>query len=133
MRYKKVVPSEKAPESEKRKKNLKRLLYFLISFSVIFGVFEGLVALEFKPVYPIYLTLLTVLLLLFLFFNKGFSSALPERGMLPEQWSEEQKDGFYKRWGRDKKIARIILIFLIPFLLTFLIDYIVLFLPELLS
>ena len=133
MRYKKIVPAEKASDFEKRKKNIKTLIYFIISFSVIFGLFEGLVAIEFKPVYPIYLIILTILLVLFLFFNKGFSSALPERDMLPEQWSEEKKDGFFFRFEHDKKIARIILIFLIPFLLTFLIDYIVLFLPEWLS
>ena len=90
MRYKKIVPAEKASDFEKRKKNIKTLIYFIISFSVIFGLFEGLVAIEFKPVYPIYLIILTILLVLFLFFNKGFSSALPERDMLPEQWRRKR-------------------------------------------
>ena len=69
---KKIVPAEKASDLKRGKKNIKTLIYFIISFSVIFGLFEGLVAIEFKPVYPIYLIILTILLVLFLFFNKGF-------------------------------------------------------------
>ena len=96
------------------------------------GLFEALVALEWKPVYPIYLGAMTVLLLLFLFFNKGFGNAIPPREALPEEWSAEETDRFYEKLLRDKKIARRILIFLIPLLLVFLIDSLVLFLPGLL-
>ena len=73
-----------------------------------------------------------ILLLLFLFFNKGFGNAIPPREALPEEWSAEETDRFYEKLLRDKKIARRILIFLIPLLLVFLIDSLVLFLPGLL-
>ena len=79
------------------------------------------------------LTAGTVLLLLFLFFNKGFGNAIPPREALPEEWSAEETDRFYEKLLRDKKIARRILIFLIPLLLVFLIDSLVLFLPGLLG
>ena len=52
---------------------------------------------------------------------------------LPEEWSAEETDRFYEKLLRDKKIARRILIFLIPLLLVFLIDSLVLFLPGLLG
>ena len=69
----------------------------------------------------------------FLFFNKGFGNAIPPREALPEEWSAEETDRFYEKLLRDKKIARRILIFLIPLLLVFLIDSLVLFLPGLLG
>ena len=47
--------------------------------------------------------------------------------------SAEETDRFYEKLLRDKKIARRILIFLIPLLLVFLIDSLVLFLPGLLG
>ena len=101
--------------------------------NIVITLFEALVALEWKPVYPIYLGAMTVLLLLFLFFNKGFGNAIPPREALPEEWSAEETDRFYEKLLRDKKIARRILIFLIPLLLVFLIDSLVLFLPGLIG
>lgn len=94
MRYKKIVPAEKASDFEKRKKNIKTLIYFIISFSVIFGLFEGLVAIEFKPVYPIYLIILTILLVLFLFFNKGFSSARRNATCCPNSGARRKRTVF---------------------------------------
>lgn len=133
MRYKKIIQIKTNKNAEKKKKNIKRMIWFIFSFLFIFGIFEALIALEFKPTYPIYLVILTILLIVFLFFNKGFSSQLPPRDMLPERWSEAEKDRFYNKCERDKAIARRVLIFLIPFLLTFLIDSIILFLPEFFS
>ena len=71
MKYKKITPSE--PQSDRseelKKERIKRGLQTGAVFVVLFGLFQALVKLEWKPVYPIYLTALTVLLLLFLFFN----------------------------------------------------------------
>ena len=135
MKYKKIDPN--APPAsgvEKLKKTrIKRGLLTAGVFIVLKGLFEALVALEWKPVYPIYLGAMTVLLLLFLFFNKGFGSAVPPREALPDGWSEEEIDRFYEKFGRDKAIARRILIFLIPLLLVFFIDSLVLFLPGLIG
>ncbi len=136
MKYKKIDPNAPPQDNgaaELKKVRIKRGLLTAGGFVVLMGLFEALVALEWKPVYPIYLGAMTVLLLLFLFFNKGFGNAIPPREALPEEWSAEETDRFYEKLLRDKKIARRILIFLIPLLLVFLIDSLVLFLPGLLG
>ena len=136
MKYKKIDPNAPPQDNgaaELKKVRIKRGLLTAWVFVVLMGLFEALVALEWKPVYPIYLGAMTVLLLLFLFFNKGFGNAIPPREALPEEWSAEETDRFYEKLLRDKKIARRILIFLIPLLLVFLIDSLVLFLPGLLG
>jgi hypothetical protein len=136
MKYKKIDPNAPPQDNgaaELKKVRIKRGLLTAGVFVVLMGLFEALVALEWKPVYPIYLGAMTVLLLLFLFFNKGFGNAIPPREALPEEWSAEETDRFYEKLLRDKKIARRILIFLIPLLLVFLIDSLVLFLPGLLG
>lgn len=136
MKYKKIDPNAPPQDNgaaELKKVRIKRGLLTAVVFVVLMGLFEALVALEWKPVYPIYLGAMTVLLLLFLFFNKGFGNAIPPREALPEEWSAEETDRFYEKLLRDKKIARRILIFLIPLLLVFLIDSLVLFLPGLLG
>lgn len=135
MKYKKIDPNAPPKDNgaaELKKVRIKRGLLTAGVFVVLMGLFEALVALEWKPVYPIYLGAMTVLLLLFLFFNKGFGNAIPPREAL-EEWSAEETDRFYEKLLRDKKIARRILIFLIPLLLVFLIDSLVLFLPGLLG
>lgn len=135
MKYKKITPSE--PQSDRseelKKERIKRGLQTGAVFVVLFGLFQALVKLEWKPVYPIYLTALTVLLLLFLFFNKGFKTTVPPPQALPDSWSEEEKENFYKKFFRDRVIARRILVFLIPLLLVFLIDSLILFIPGLIG
>lgn len=136
MKYKKIDPNAPPQDNgaaELKKVRIKRGLLTAGVCVVLMGLFEALVALEWKPVYPIYLGAMTVLLLLFLFFNKGFGNAIPPREALPEEWSAEETDRFYEKLLRDKKIARRILIFLIPLQLVFLIDSLVLFLPGLLG
>ena len=102
-----------------------------VVFIVLFGIFEALIKIEFKPVYPIYLSVLTILLAAFLLLNKGFSNQPPAEEMLPETWNADEKKLFLEKLARDKARARVLLIFIIPLLFIFLIDFIILFFPEL--
>ncbi len=136
MRYKKILSQTEADKTELLKKekartNRLRLLMCAVVFIVLFGIFEALIKIEFKPVYPIYLSALTILLAAFLLLNKGFSNQLPTEEMLPPEWSKEEKKLFCEKLARDKSHARVLLIFIIPLLFIFLIDFIILFLPEL--
>lgn len=136
MRYKKILSqteSDKAEllKKEKSRTNRRRLLMCAVVFIVLFGIFEALIKIEFKPVYPIYLSALTILLAAFLLLNKGFSNQLPTEEMLPETWNADEKKLFLEKLARDKARARVLLIFVIPLLFIFLIDFIILFFPEL--
>ena len=69
MKYKKIDPNAPPQDNgaaELKKVRIKRGLLTAGVFVVLMGLFEALVALEWKPVYPIYLGAMTVLLLLFL-------------------------------------------------------------------
>ena len=106
MKYKKIDPNAPPQDNgaaELKKVRIKRGLLTAGVFVVLMGLFEALVALEWKPVYPIYLGAMTVLLLLFLFFNKGFGNAIPPREALPEEWSAEETDRFYEKLLRDQR------------------------------
>lgn len=136
MRYKKILSqteSDKAEllKKEKSRTNRRRLLMCAVVFIVLFGIFEALIKIEFKPVYPIYLSALTILLATFLLLNKGFSNQLPTEEMFPETWNADEKKLFLEKLARDKARARVLLIFVIPLLFIFLIDFIILFFPEL--
>ena len=136
MRYKKILSqteSDKAEllKKEKSRTNRRRLLMCAVVFIVLFGIFEALIKIEFKPVYPIYLSALTILLAAFLLLNKGFANQLPTEEMLPETWNADEKKLFLEKLARDKARARVLLIFVIPLLFIFLIDFIILFFPEL--
>lgn len=136
MRYKKIRSKTEADRAELLKKeklriNRRRILMCAVVFIILFGIFEALIKLEFKPVYPIYLTVLTVLLAAFIILNKGFSNHIPSEDVLPKAWSADEKRAFYEMLTRDKSRARTLLIFIIPLLFIFLIDFIILFFPEL--
>ena len=133
MRYKKVTgaDTEEALLGKKKREKILRAVKLLISFILIFGVFEACIALEFKPVYPVYLAALCVLLLAFLFLNRGFSSTLPTLDDFPASWTEAEKERYLSELVKNKKRAQALLIFIIPLLVTFLIDSLVLFIPEL--
>lgn len=136
MRYKKILSQTEADKTELLKKekvrtNRCRLLMCAVVFIVLFGIFEALIKIEFKPVYPIYLSVLTILLAAFLLLNKGFSNQPPAEEMLPETWNADKKKLFLEKLARDKARARVLLIFIIPLLFIFLIDFIILFFPEL--
>lgn len=109
-------------EKTKRTVKLRRLLLLAVSFIVIYGVYAAGCHFQFKPIVPIYFIALLGLLVAFIILNRGIDTKLPERGDLPEEWSEGQKTDYLERAGKRRVIARRLLFFIIPLLLTFAID-----------
>lgn len=125
----KVKRHELAAENSLRK-NLGRFNWALLgklalSFAIIFGIFQLAIQFEFGAIYPIYFGLFVVVFALFGYFNHGFSKEIPTRDelIIPE----EQKDAFLEKVVRDRKIAKKLLIILIPLILTIIIDIIYIF------
>ncbi len=107
---------------EPKKSKLRQLILLALSFIVIYGIYAAGCRAEFKPVVPLYLGLLLVLLITFIILNRGFDTKPPGREMLPGLWDEERKDAYLLADGRRRKIARVLLFFIIPLLLTFAFD-----------
>ena len=57
-----------------------------------------------------------------------FDKKLPERGDLPDSWSEEEKTEFLAKLPEQKEKAKNLLLFLFPLIITFAISYIELYL-----
>ncbi|MBO4797167.1 MAG: hypothetical protein J5494_00090 [Candidatus Methanomethylophilaceae archaeon] len=105
-----------AESSQKSSRGIRTAVMILI-FLVIGLLYYALVSMQVVWVTPALYILAAVLFLVFFFVNRGFSSRLPEREQLPEGWSEEQKDLFLEEEGRRKRIARPIMVVLVPVLL----------------
>ena len=108
-----------------RKFDFKTAGLLLLSFTIFFGAFRLGIYFEWKPIYPIYYVLLLVTLALWLWFNQGFGSKLPAAEDL--NMPEEEKQPFLDRLARDRRIAKKLLLILIPLLLTFAFDFVALF------
>lgn len=127
MRYKKILPENATEEVASKRKKLKDLLWVLLVFIPVYGIFRVAVHFEIKYIYPIYLAALTVLLVLFMFYNRGFSTTVPTHEMLPDEWNAEEKDKYISDCKKGKARAKKIMIFIFPLILTFLIDAFCLF------
>jgi len=109
------------------KKSLKRMNWKLIiqlaaAFISIFGVYQTALYFEFHWIMPIYYAALIILILIFLFLNKGVGRGGTAFEQLPPEWSDDEKNKYLEKDGRDRAIAKKLLIFIIPLLLTFAID-----------
>jgi hypothetical protein len=121
MRYKKIYNTE---QPKPKKRSLRRLGLLAFSFVVIYGIYTAGCRFEFKPIVPIYFGVLLALLVAFIILNRGFDTKAVERDMLPDDWDEEKKTEFLAADEKHRRIARILLLFIIPLLLTFAIDII---------
>ncbi|MBO4228998.1 MAG: hypothetical protein J5938_01430 [Clostridia bacterium] len=106
-----------AESSQKSSRGIRTAAVMILIFLVIGLLYYALVSMQVVWVTPALYILAAVLFLVFFFVNRGFSSRLPEREQLPEGWSEEQKDLFLEEEGRRKRIARPIMVVLVPVLL----------------
>lgn len=107
--------------------NWKLTLQLTLSLVVFFTVFEVGISFEFRPIYPIYYALLIISGAAFLHFNRGVSRKLPDASELPAEWSDERRDKYLARLARDKKVARKLLLAVIPLMLVFAFDVLYLF------
>ena len=106
-----------AESSQKSSRGIRTAAVMILIFLVIGLLYYALVSMQVVWVTPALYILAAVLFLVFFFVNRGFSSRLPEQEQLPEGWSEEQKDLFLEEEGRRKRIARPIMVVLVPVLL----------------
>ena len=105
-----------------KRESLRTLVILLLTFACVFGIFQTAVHYKFALIYPIYYFGTGVLFLVFFFVNRGFTRETPLPDQLPEKWDEAKKLDFIESDKRRKRIARKIMLVLVPFLLTIGID-----------
>ena len=118
MKNKKIEPVRRSVKRE----SVRTLLILIAAFVCVFGIFQTAVFFEFAPIYPIYYFGTAALFLAFFFINRGFSRETPLPDQLPQACDEEKKRAYMESDVRRKRLARKLMIILIPFLLTIGID-----------
>ena len=78
----------------------------------------------FELVIIAYMAIETVFVLAYVIYNRGFSRRGVTAEMLPEDWSDEQKQSFIESGKERMRKSRWMLIVIFAFLLTFAVDMI---------
>lgn len=105
------------------------MLMLLIAATVaVFTVYRVLMNFEhFEIVLAVYMIIAAALIVTYFVYNRGMSRRGVTADMLPESWSEEQKESFIADGERRFKRSRWLLIPIFAFLFTFAADLFELF------
>ena len=107
---------------------LKRLILLLLVTLVVFLFYRVMLNFPyFEIVWVGYAVLLTGFAVAYVVYNRGFYQRGVTREMLPDDWSEEQKDEFLAEGPRRRARSRWMVIPIFAFVFTFAIDALELF------
>lgn len=109
---------------------VKRLILLILVTAVLCLFYQVMARLNinyFMIVMIVYMVATVAFVLAYVIYNKGLSTRSVTREMLPDDWSESQKDEFLAERDRRKLRSRWMLIPIFAFVFTFAIDALVLF------
>lgn len=109
------------------KENKKTLLLSIALFIVFFIIYQVFVYFELIIGMWLYLIASCLLLIAFVFVNRGFSIVTTKEEDLPSEWSKEEKSSYLEDENRRHKIAKKIMLFLMPIAITLILDIINIF------
>ncbi len=122
----KSVQGEEPPKKEKRgisRDTLIMLVAVVIVTMAVFAVYRFLLTrYYFEVVLIVYMVLATAAVLGYVIYNRGFSRRSVTTDMLPDSWSEEEKEAFLADGKRRMKSSRWLLVIIFAFLFTFAFD-----------
>ena len=116
-------------------KTVLMLVALILVTVALFGFYEIMMRTSslFRFVLPAYMIISALLILIFLLYNRGFSRKGVTPEMLPEEWTEEQKNDFIEDGKRRLRKSRWMIIPIFAFLFTFAVDAMRLYLPDVLA
>ena len=110
-----------------KEKGITLLLLVLVT-AVVLGLYRVAMSFSwFEILFWCYLALSTVLILTYVIYNQGFFRKGVTSDMLPEEWSEEEKEAFVAEGERRRDRSRWMLIPILAFVVTFAVDLFELF------
>ena len=125
--------AKRALKNQIKQFNGKLALLMLGIFAAIALPYYILLAMQVLWATPVLYTIAATLFLVFFFVNRGFSREPVSREILPDTWSESQKDAFIENDVMRKAVGRKIMIVMTPILLLVMIDMITLFILPVLT
>ncbi len=128
-------------KSQLKRFNWKRLLLIILLTVLVFGVYEALISANFLPIggipiiMPVYFIITTVLLCAVLILNSGISTkeVTPEMLRMSEDDDSAHLEEICAKLNARKKIAKKLMLVILPFLFAILFDVIYLFYGDLLT
>lgn len=126
-RKKRHAPLKDGEQKLKRKIPGKKLLILSASLIVIFSVYQIAIYFYAEWILHAYCIAAGILAVVYIAFNRGMLT-VPDREMLPGDWSEEKKDSFIAEQAVRRKKSSVLLYILIPIILTVVFDMIYIYL-----
>lgn len=114
-------------KSEKKKFNLRLFLLSALVFVIIFTIYRVCIENEKIIIMWIYLILASCLFIAIFILNRGMSSTQITADMLPDEWGDEKKAAYLDSDKRRRRIAKYLIIPLIPLLFVFIYEIFELF------
>ena len=124
---KQKISSDSQKETSKKigSRTIGMLLLIVLVTMVVFSVYRFLLNYYyFEIVLIVYMVIATALILSYIIYNRGMSRRGVTVEMLPESWSEEQKNEFIEGGERRFQKSKWMLIPIFAFLFTFAYDVI---------
>ncbi len=103
------------------------LIKLVISFIVVIGVYILIIRAQSMIGMTVFYSLTGLLLIACVILNGGLNKDIPTPEMLRDSWSEQKKQKFIAAIVKGKKLAKSIIILLLPMLVVVMIDVIYLF------
>ncbi len=130
--------TEETAVAEKGVQRTKNKLWYIIGTvacsAILLVIYRVSLGFDFFPIVMwTYMAVLTALILFYIFYNRGFSRMGVTEDMLPVEWSADEKQKYINGAKKRMKSSRIVLVFIIGFLVTFLYDSIELFVFPMIS
>lgn len=117
----------------------KKTLLLLLSTLAAFALLEGVIVLEaaaglsFSPITLLYYLITALLFLAIVFLNRGFSKKELTPDMLEADTPKEEAEKICARINHQKKLAKKLMVWLVPFVFAILFDLIYLFYGDILA
>ena len=135
---KRITDGETMPaENTRSKKSSQKILTAIITAAVsvvLVAVYYFSLAFEFFPLVMWgYMIALAVLALTYVIYNRGFSRKGVTAEMLPDEWSDEQKQSFIEDGEARMRRSKWMLVLIVAFFVTFAVEAWLLFVNPMLA
>ncbi len=122
------IEKVKEPRKKLSRRDIAKLLAMIITTAVVFVFYRFMLDQPyFDVVFWGYLVAATALIIGYVIYNRGFSRKGITEDMLPDTWSDEEKQSFIEDGERRLRKSRILIIPIFALLFTFAVDLLELF------
>ena len=122
-RKRRVTDASPAEEAAAKRSAIIKLVTLIFVTAAVFGLYRVMMTLPyFEITLGIYMVSLLALIVAYMIYNRGMTRRGVTADMLPDEWSDGQKEEFIEDGKRRMKRSSWMLILIMAFLFTFAFD-----------